>query len=432
VGVYIGATTDNGSGSTLQVNGTIHNTGYIMTPYVRLGNMTTDAPLVFVGDSRTAGLGGPSQPWPNLVTPVETGIIYAKSNLAVGGSTTSGMVAVGYSQCDPLMSYWAQAVVVIWGGVNDFASGVTAQQAFKNIKGFCADRRRFGALVIVATEPSCSGYETQRNAFNTLIYAHWTEFADGLIDYAANATIGPDGSAANTTYYTDGIHFTDAGNAILASVAETVINAVIAGDRNQNNMFFGGSNGSIGIGTRSPVESLDVRVGARFAGAYVAGTDAGVYAGYNSTPRIMLSNGDTATAWEFDNASGVIRWVYGGATVPMALNSAAQLTLTGTNPYYAMNDSGNRNFAFQSTSNRFRIIDLTSSTEALTINSTGMVGINNVSPTAWLHPAASTTVLASLCLPHGTAPTAPVNGDMWTTTAGLFVRINGATVGPLS
>lgn len=39
---------------------------------------------------------------------------------------------------------------------------------------------------------------------------------------------------------------------------------------------------------------------------------------------------------------------------------------------------------------------------------------------------------ASLRVPHGTAPTAPVNGDMWTTTAGLFVRINGATVGPLS
>jgi len=39
--------------------------------------------------------------------------------------------------------------------------------------------------------------------------------------------------------------------------------------------------------------------------------------------------------------------------------------------------------------------------------------------------------LASIRLPHGTAPTSPTNGDMWTTTAGLYVRINGATVGPL-
>ena len=45
---------------------------------------------------------------------------------------------------------------------------------------------------------------------------------------------------------------------------------------------------------------------------------------------------------------------------------------------------------------------------------------------------ASTTTIAGLNLPHGSAPTTPVNGDIWTTTAGLYVRINGATVGPLS
>jgi hypothetical protein len=39
---------------------------------------------------------------------------------------------------------------------------------------------------------------------------------------------------------------------------------------------------------------------------------------------------------------------------------------------------------------------------------------------------------ATFRIPHGTAPTSPVNGDMWTTTAGLFVRINGSTIGPLS
>jgi hypothetical protein len=39
---------------------------------------------------------------------------------------------------------------------------------------------------------------------------------------------------------------------------------------------------------------------------------------------------------------------------------------------------------------------------------------------------------AGLRIPHGTAPSAPVNGDMWTTTAGLYIRINGTTVGPLN
>ena len=49
-----------------------------------------------------------------------------------------------------------------------------------------------------------------------------------------------------------------------------------------------------------------------------------------------------------------------------------------------------------------------------------------------LQLSASTTARATVRIPHGTAPTAPVNGDMWTTTAGLYIRINGSTVGPLS
>lgn len=44
---------------------------------------------------------------------------------------------------------------------------------------------------------------------------------------------------------------------------------------------------------------------------------------------------------------------------------------------------------------------------------------------------ASTTSAASLRLPHGTAPTSPVNGDIWTTTSGVFARVNGSTVGPI-
>lgn len=43
--------------------------------------------------------------------------------------------------------------------------------------------------------------------------------------------------------------------------------------------------------------------------------------------------------------------------------------------------------------------------------------------------AASATSGSGFRLPHGAAPTTPTNGDLWTTTTGLFVRINGANVG---
>lgn len=51
--------------------------------------------------------------------------------------------------------------------------------------------------------------------------------------------------------------------------------------------------------------------------------------------------------------------------------------------------------------------------------------------TGLLTTAASGTSSAGFNLPHGAAPTTPVNGDLWTTTTGIYARINGATVGPL-
>lgn len=50
---------------------------------------------------------------------------------------------------------------------------------------------------------------------------------------------------------------------------------------------------------------------------------------------------------------------------------------------------------------------------------------------AKLTAAASASGYASINLPHGTAPSSPANGDIWTTTAGLYARINSGTVGPV-
>lgn len=49
---------------------------------------------------------------------------------------------------------------------------------------------------------------------------------------------------------------------------------------------------------------------------------------------------------------------------------------------------------------------------------------------AKLTTPASASGSAGLNLPQGSAPSSPVNGDLWTTSSGLFARINGGTVGP--
>jgi hypothetical protein len=69
----------------------------------------------------------------------------------------------------------------------------------------------------------------------------------------------------------------------------------------------------------------------------------------------------------------------------------------------------------------------TLSTPLKITRSTGLITL-----TGTLLTAVSATGGAGLRVPHGAAPTSPVDGDVWTTTAGMFVRVNGATVGPLS
>ena len=51
--------------------------------------------------------------------------------------------------------------------------------------------------------------------------------------------------------------------------------------------------------------------------------------------------------------------------------------------------------------------------------------------TGELNTVASTVTAVGLNIPHGTAPTVPVDGDIWTTTNGIYVYINGTTIGPL-
>lgn len=64
---------------------------------------------------------------------------------------------------------------------------------------------------------------------------------------------------------------------------------------------------------------------------------------------------------------------------------------------------------------------------------TGGVGVGGaINAGSTIFAPAATTSISSIRLPHGAAPSSPVNGDMWTTTAGLFVRINGVSVGPLT
>lgn len=66
-------------------------------------------------------------------------------------------------------------------------------------------------------------------------------------------------------------------------------------------------------------------------------------------------------------------------------------------------------------------------TQTFAAITTTTIACTTLTATGLITTVASATGGAGLNLPHGAAPTSPVNGDLWTTTAGLFARINGAT-----
>jgi hypothetical protein len=64
--------------------------------------------------------------------------------------------------------------------------------------------------------------------------------------------------------------------------------------------------------------------------------------------------------------------------------------------------------------------------------STNTLTVDKITLNGLLLTLASATGGAGIRLPHGAAPTSPTNGDVWTTTAGMYARINGSTVGPFA
>lgn len=130
--------------------------------------------------------------------------------------------------------------------------------------------------------------------------------------------------------------------------------------------------------------------------------------------------------------------------------AAPTITSSGTIPFMTGLHISNQGHANVTIAVGIRIIDQASAVSAmegirsevsagsgkLNINASGtaanfFAGVTGIvqTPTdsTCLALAASTTSRSSVRLPHGVAPSAPVNGDMWTTTGALFVRVNGVT-----
>jgi hypothetical protein len=134
---------------------------------------------------------------------------------------------------------------------------------------------------------------------------------------------------------------------------------------------------------------------------------------YDSAAGLWVNGTDVAPVTSVAGRTGAVTLAVADVSGAAPIASPA---LTG-NVTITSNSTGAALFIEQAgTGNILTLHDQASDTNFVAIDQNGKV-----------NTVASVTAHAGFNVPHGTAPTSPVNGDVWTTTSGLFMRQNGTT-----
>lgn len=158
------------------------------------------------------------------------------------------------------------------------------------------------------------------------------------------------------------------------------------------------------------------------------GTSAMAVTAAGTSGQVLTSNGASADpTYQTPAASGVTSV---GLSLPAIITvSGSPVTTTGTLTGTLATQTANTVWAGPTTgaaaAPTFRPMvtaDMPSSVALLTANT--FTGEQTL--------PASTTGTAGINVPHGSAPTSPANGDLWSTTAGFFGQVNGSTIGPFA
>ena len=189
--------------------------------------------VVFDGDSLTIATGA-TDPFPNQLmrmwgSPVQWW------NVATGGQSMKDMAVDGPAQVDTKFDpRRGRNAVVVWGGSNDLALWhESPEQVFELTKEYCLERRRQGFTVVLLTLLPRSGridpedVEGRRQDLNTLLRAHWSEFADGIVDVGADPRLGQQGDELDRRYYqADRVHLNNVGLGLVAKSVYSVLSGL--------------------------------------------------------------------------------------------------------------------------------------------------------------------------------------------------------------
>ena len=192
--------------------------------------------LVVGMDSLTSGCCGVSsaaKAWPMNLSLTDTSYSSNVVNLSQGGTTVYDHAAMFDMLYAPVIGNRASGdtVVILWGGVNDFEHTLTARMAANGLKSMVQKSKALGARVIVATPISNNTGGADANLKDVLAPILRQEAfawgADNVADLATSPQLGADGAFANTTYFADGAHPTDAGELLVNAVMSNAVNELI-------------------------------------------------------------------------------------------------------------------------------------------------------------------------------------------------------------
>lgn len=203
----------------------------------------SSAIIVFEGDSLTYGAFS-TDPYPNQM---QDDLIYSPDltihNVATSGDDADIMLSDAQAQVD---AYYNAAkaynIAILWAGTNDIGTHErSAETIHANLSAWCSGRKAVGFRVLICTltanSHTYSGYspaqyaqiQTTIGELNTLIQENYTDYADGLVDLAADPILGDyTRSQTDQVYWTDGLHLTAAGDTLVAQLVRDGIADLIS------------------------------------------------------------------------------------------------------------------------------------------------------------------------------------------------------------
>ncbi|MEK7602223.1 MAG: peptidoglycan-binding protein [Patescibacteria group bacterium] len=230
---------------SVSVSNITSNQTYSLTCTGAGGSITKSITVVVTGPAPLTGVVSEGDSISVFWSGNHTGI-YAAANptvpfkgLAVGGSGIGTLTARQQAVLDA-----KPKVFTVFIGANDLTSYSSATAFTNALFSYVATIKATGAKVAVATilpqqianaSANNALHNTRRVEANNIIRAAVGGKIDGVIDFAADPTMGPDSAAANTTLYYDGLHPTDGNSAgtggqnKLALVYGPVVNALLNG-----------------------------------------------------------------------------------------------------------------------------------------------------------------------------------------------------------